>query len=302
MWPNLYPYTKWCESVLSGRESRLSGKISFHTKLFSEIIDYGLHFDLLQFHYERTMYKVISGAINSGRFTQCSPARALDTKPFSPTYWEWQHRYLIDAVSQFGLPDVFITISPYEWTFPFPIWLENIRKLTGRGSTELAGFETEHILHTLKQIVRGYLCGSSNPKWSNYIFSYNQIAKMKNAKTYFYRFEFQHRGTVHLHLLVWLKDLHKAQHDRIHADIPSTNPQLSYLVHKLQPSDKPSNSLQLQNEDSFFETVGEKVIQHLKHPSKEFALNLRAYIDTILPTLKCSMDYQTTDGHAMLLR
>ena len=125
---------------------------------------------------------------------------------------------------------------------------------------------------------------------------------MKNVKTYFYRFEFQHRGTVHLHLLVWFKALRKAQHDRIHADIPSTNPQLSYLIHKLQPSDKPSNSLQLQNEDSFFETVGEKVIQHLKHPSKEFALNLRAYIDTILPTLKCSMDYQTTDGHAMLLR
>ena len=169
--PSLYPHTTWCESVLSGRESRLSGKISFHTKLSSEIIDYGLHFDLLQCHYERTMYKVISGTINSGRFTQCSLARALDTKLFSPTYWEWQHRYLMHAVSQFGLPDVFITISPYEWTFPFPPWLQNIKKLTGRGPTELAGFNTEHIVHTLEQIVRGYLCGSSNPKWSNYISS-----------------------------------------------------------------------------------------------------------------------------------
>ena len=31
-------------------------------------------------------------------------------------------------------------------------------------------------------------------------------------------------------------------------------------------------------------------------------MNLRAYIDPILPTLKCSMDYQITDGNAMLLR
>ena len=43
-------------------------------------------------------------------------------------------------------------------------------------------------------------------------------------------------------------------------------------------------------------------MQHLKHPAAEFALNLRAYISTVLPTLKCSMDYQTTDGVGMLLR
>ena len=116
-----------CESVLSGKESRLTGKISFHTKLFSEIIDYALLFDLLQFQYDRAMYEVISGAINSARFTNCSPAHALDTKVFSPTYWQLQHRYLTDAVAQFGLPDVFVTISPYKWSFPFLTWLENIR-------------------------------------------------------------------------------------------------------------------------------------------------------------------------------
>ena len=43
-------------------------------------------------------------------------------------------------------------------------------------------------------------------------------------------------------------------------------------------------------------------IHHIKHPAKEFALNLRAYIDTILGTMKCSMDYRTADGVGMLLR
>ena len=41
---------------------------------------------------------------------------------------------------------------------------------------------------------------------------------------------------------------------------------------------------------------------HLKHPAEELALNLRAYISTVLPALQCSMDFQTTDGRAMLLR
>ena len=47
--PNLYPFTSWCESVISDSGSRLGRKVSFNTKLYSEIVDYALHFELLQF-------------------------------------------------------------------------------------------------------------------------------------------------------------------------------------------------------------------------------------------------------------
>ena len=47
----------------------------------------------------------------------------LSLKTFSLVYWRWHHRYLMDAIRQYGYPDVFITISPYEWTFPTPVWL-----------------------------------------------------------------------------------------------------------------------------------------------------------------------------------
>ena len=96
---------------------------------------------------------------------------------------------------QFGLPDVFMTISPSEWSFPFPDWLEQLRSETGLGPTQLAAFETYHIAHTLEQIVRGYLSGSNDKRWSNHVFSYNRIAKYANVRTYFYRFEFQNRDT-----------------------------------------------------------------------------------------------------------
>ena len=78
-----------------------------------------MYYDLLQWQYDREFYKVFSGAINSAHFANCSPARALNTKPFSPAYWQLQHRFLLDAAEQFGLPDAFITISRYEWSFPF---------------------------------------------------------------------------------------------------------------------------------------------------------------------------------------
>ncbi len=89
-----------------------------------------MHFDLLQFQYDRWLFKTVSGAVNTARFLRCSPAHALETKTFSATYWQWQHRYVLDAVDQFGLPDVFITISPFEWSFPFPSWLDEVRMIT----------------------------------------------------------------------------------------------------------------------------------------------------------------------------
>ena len=198
--------------------------------------------------------------------------------------------------------DVFIKNSPFEWSFPFQDWLDQLRSQTGHGPSQLAAFETYRIAHTLKEIVRGYLCGSNDKRWSNRIFSYNRIAKQPTVRTYFYRFEFQNRGTLHVHLLIWLKDITKAQHHLIRADISPTDPQLAYLAYKLQKSDKHLPNLNLQNEDSFFETRNSKQVHHLKHPAAEFALNLRACVLTHLLTLKCPMDYQTTDGVGMLLR
>ena len=43
-------------------------------------------------------------------------------------------------------------------------------------------------------------------------------------------------------------------------------------------------------------------ILHLFHRSEAFAKNLRAYISTVLPALKCRMVIQTSDGKGMLLR
>ena len=146
------------------------------------------------------------------------------------------------------------------------------------------------------------MCGSNSKKWSKHVFNYNRIASESNVDTYFYRFEFQKRGTVHLHLLIWLKDITKIEHQLIRADIPNDNRDLSYLVSKYQWSDKPSNSLKLQNQESFFENRNGKQMLHLRHPPEEFALNLRAYISTVLPALQCSINFQTTDGRAMLLR
>ena len=158
------------------------------------------------------------------RRLQCSPVRALNAKTFSAGYWKKQHRLLLDAVAQFGYPTALVTISPYEWSFPMPKWIQHARSVSGCGPTNLAAFQTIHIAHMLEQLVCSYFCGSNTNMWNKHVFSYRNSEQKSNVHAYFYRFEFQKCGTVHLHLLVWIKNIHGAQHHLFRADILYEDP------------------------------------------------------------------------------
>lgn len=109
--------------------------------------------------------------------------------------------------------------------------------MTGRGPTYLPMLETAHITHVLEQVVRGHLCGSNSQRWRQHLFSNTTNPMSQNVETYFYRFEFQGRGTVHMHLLVWLKDIRRIRAELIQATIPWSIPNDAYHVADLQSSD-----------------------------------------------------------------
>ena len=182
--------------------------------------------------------------LSGGRQRLCSLAGSLETKSFSAEYWKWQHRFLLDAVAQYGPPSIFVTISPYEWTFPIPPWLASLWQITGRGPTELAGSETYHVTHVLEQVIHGYLCGSNDNRWTNQVFNYNRVHGCCNVQVYFYFLEFQGQGNVHVHLLVWLKDMKHIHLQLLHGDIPWSDNSLAHSVYQLQKSDKLFLSLQ----------------------------------------------------------
>ena len=88
-------------------------------------------------------------------------------------------------------------------------------------------------------MVRGYICGSNDGQWQNHVFSHN-CTGVKNIQTYLYRFEFQKRGTVHIHFFVWLKQPQYMQLTWLHADLPIDNSILLYHVRKCQHAHKSS--------------------------------------------------------------
>ena len=156
LWPSLYHKTAFCESLVRGQSNRQS---SFLHKVLSPVLDFSLDYKLLQYQYDRWLFKTITGAINSSRASGCSPNAALQQKLFSATYWQWQHLYLLDIVRQYGFPSFFLTISPYKWTFPWPPFMEEIRQDHCLEPTDLPLLETLFVGHMLEQIARGYLTG-----------------------------------------------------------------------------------------------------------------------------------------------
>lgn len=103
-----------------------------------------------------------------------------------------------------------------------------------------------------------------------------------------------------MHLLVWLKDIKHIQYKLIHADIPTSNPEVAFLAEKLQKSDR--IYLPLCNECNAVVKENGREFLKIHHPAEAYTKNLRAYISTVLPLLKCSMDVQVTDSKAMVLR
>ena len=295
LWPALYFRTCLRESVLEGQNNRASGKISYMHKVLSPVVDFSINYDILQYQYDRWLFKTITGAVNASKASGCSPSCSLENKSFSKTFWQHQNLFLIDAVHQYGFPSLFITISPYEWTFTFPPFIKDIRNTYGKDTTQVAVLETLHIAHVLEQLVRGYLTGGNSNRWRTHVLSNVQQPSSKNVKTFFYRCEFQQRGTVHLHMLVWLEDVSSIRVDVMHASVPWQNAYDVFLVANTQKSHKsclPVNNVA----DAFITDANRKSTLEFHYTEDDAQRNIRAYITTLLGSLKCRTDMQLADG------
>lgn len=193
-----------------------------------------------------------------------------------------------------------MTISPFEWTFPFSPWLDHLPETTGRGPTDLPVQETTHIAHVLEQVIRGYVAGKNTNRWKSSLFADAEHPTLQNAEHYFYRFEFQKRGTLHVHLLLWLRDLAKVDLSKLHATIPWSSPEEAFLVANLQSSNK--TVLPVNLADTRVENTGYGQDFRFRYTTADNAKNIRAYASTLLGSLHCRVDLQSSDGKGMLLK
>ena len=63
---------------------------------------------------------------------------------------------------QLGLPQLFFTLSPYEWSFPYHKWVVDEMEKALRPRLHLPAAETLHLAHVLHQLVEGWITGMNS--------------------------------------------------------------------------------------------------------------------------------------------
>ena len=315
------------------RPGRNSAKAAYLAKVLGPVLGYGADYELFQFVYDLWLWSALGAKKN----TVDAPLRlAMAGYSFSPEYWQTRHAALIDVVKQLGLPSLFITIAPYEWSFPFHSWVEDEMKKLLRCKLRLPVAETLHIAHVLAQAAQGLLTGANNQRagsrqdrapWTSHIFAAKDGSGRKTVLNFFGRLEYQDgkrrryvngqeaasqfyhgRGTVHLHLLVWLQHLEAVQlEESLAATVPADNPVMSSLVEGSQRSWTGSGWPLEPGASRYDASAG---VLRLHHTESDFCRynadgvpeGIRGYVKDVLSSLCCHVDVQMADGRGMLLR
>ena len=201
-------------------KGRHSVRRSWMTKVFSPVVGYSEDFRLLHFVHDLTLWSNLGGCKNA---TRGMPLRlAVKGSPIFPEYWRVRHQGLIDMQRQTGAPALFRTRAPYERSFPYHQWVLHEMALAGRGRLNLAGPETLHMAHVLKEMDRGLFAGKNHEGWSNHLLGAEETSdgeeRPNTVINFCSRLEFQDgkrrpkgqqyhgRGTVHSHSLDFLEN------------------------------------------------------------------------------------------------
>ncbi|XP_070567274.1 uncharacterized protein [Ptychodera flava] len=134
--------------------------------------------------------------------------RVLKTLRGSPPYWESAKRDIFAMIRQLGIPTFFMSFSSAEskWIHLLKIlgktvhdkeYTENeIRNMSWSTKSELIKSDpvtcARHFDRTFQRFMHDFLMSSLHP--------------VGEIQDFFYRVEFQQRGSPHIHMLLWIKD------------------------------------------------------------------------------------------------
>ena len=129
--------------------------------MLGPVIGYGNDYELFQFVYDLHLGTMLGSKRNLKRGE--IPLRILmKGASFTPGYWKVRHLALIDMQRQLGLPQLFFTLSPYEWSFPYHKWVVDEMEKALRPRLHLPAAETLHLAHVLHQLVEGWITGMNS--------------------------------------------------------------------------------------------------------------------------------------------
>eukprot|EP00973_Karenia_brevis_P093398 12417137-Karenia_brevis.AAC.1 len=233
---------------------------------------------------------------------------ALSGRVFSPEYWRTKHMALVDLQRQLGWPALFITLAPFEWSSPYHEWLLHEMEESLRTRTNLPAAETLHLAHLLLQTAEGLISGTNKRKkrdsqcWHEHILG-PKDKKSRTVAEIFGRLEYQDgknkrrdhkvqsyhgRGTIHLHLLVWLHNPEEIDFaSAVSGAVPEDNPEMRNIVKESQ-MDWEKSGWQVRDGPTTWDSSTRQLL--LNHPMTAKQAHCRAYMPDVLAAWQCHMD------------
>ena len=205
--PWLYPLPSFGDTDLTSRLTSLgwvdagqkpSTRCSFLRKLCSRCVEYTRDFPLHCLLYDTCMARTITSVMSVANQKQIAPEQTASDMDMFEGYWLQQLRKMEDICRQEyehtssmceALPNIFFTVAPAEWRYILAHGLFYEEALT-----EQQDMITLHLYHSMQALLEVHLLkhGASLQRVG--------IAKIRQWS---FRFEFQSRGTLHVHAVLW---------------------------------------------------------------------------------------------------
>ena len=204
--PWLYPFSACGDTDLASRLKELnqispsstpSIKTSWFRKVCSRSCDYWEDYVLQCFLYDVSLARTLTSVVSLAKDKKMAPETFASDMAAFEMYWHRQTQLLEDVCRQAArLPELFFTLAPAEWKFPLH---EGV--LFAERDEDLSPLQlllTLHLYNSLQAVLRRLLFENGDAL---------EKCGIKEVEHWCMRFEFQKRGTIHVHVICWYKPL-----------------------------------------------------------------------------------------------
>ena len=205
--PWLYPWASYGDSDINLRlkplhlikdNAKPSLRASWERKTTSRCVSYAGDFKLQCLLYDIAMARTISTVATLAASKQMAPEAVAADMDMFEAYWQNQIHKMEDICRleferhesmEHAMPSVFFTVAPAEWTFPLHegVFLEE-------SLSKQQTIVTRHMHHVLDVLLHEYLLKEG---------PHREQVGIASIRQWSFRYEFQSRGTLHLHGVLW---------------------------------------------------------------------------------------------------
>ena len=201
--PWLYPAAAFGDTDIRPRllsagriteKQRPSTKASFLRKLLSRCQSYQADFQLLALLHDIALARQINGLVKAATDRGLALEEATVGMQNFSAFWAVERSKLEDVCRQREMPNLFFTVAPAEWKFQLHEGMFGHCQQPDALEKAQAALAL-HMRHVLAELVEKCVLNKDDPC---------RAPGIKAVRDYSLRFEFQGRGTLHVHVVAWV--------------------------------------------------------------------------------------------------